>query len=200
MKTTDGVVPLLLAGFLACGGGTVSPADGGNSAADASDAPAGACEGTTPFLSEECGAWLQARCRALDTERACASSPSVVLGNGDFEFQCGWAKVVKFAEASSCRVASTSARCEAHIRQSVSCEEACPSEPAGLYHALRASVESQELMYTPCLSGDVLAGPIGRGTALANQQTNEREWYNCGGDSPTPPAALCACSAVACAQ
>lgn len=194
---------------LACGA-TSAPGDAVNDAdaaplarPDAGDqvGAVAACQGTTPFESEGCGVALQERCRAFDNERDCSTAPSVVLLAGDFEFLCGWAKVTKFATVASCSVESTMGRCEAYVAQSVGCDDPCGPNAGGLYGSLQASVERSELVENPCRAGGVLAGPIGRGSALANQQTATREWHPCGADiSPPPPAELCVCVATACAQ
>ena len=195
---------------LACGGETSTP---GDAVKDADAAPiarpdAGdhvvavpACQGTTPFESEACGVGLQERCRAFDNERDCSAAAGVVLADGQYDFPCGWAKVTKFSAVASCSVESTFGRCESYIVQQVGCNDPCGPFTGGLYDSLMASVERSELVKNPCGSGRVFAGPIGRGVALANQQTDAREWQPCGTDiSPPPPAELCACVATACAQ
>ena len=103
--------------------------------------------------------------------------------------------MVRFSSVETCSVEAVEGRCEAGMDPGeVAFSDACdPATRGGLYGSLQAIVETRELVQMHALSG-----PIGAGTALVNQQTDVREVHSCGADAPAPPAALCACTDVAC--
>lgn len=168
-------------------------------ATDSNDTGAGhvpeACDGTTPFESAACGAALRVLCNTHRTEAECTNQAAFILGS---TYLCGWAKVVKFTDDSTCTVASVTARCEAGgITGDLPCLDPCDGLPQSIHKGLSVIASERELIQMPCAPGGYrLSGPVGEWTETT---VDEYHVHSCGADLPPPPP-LCDCTPVACEQ
>lgn len=156
------------------------------------------CDDTDPFRSERCGHALFELCRSHPSESECVAQPPFVFGE-EYTYLCGWAKVVTFADSSTCLVESVRGRCEAGvIPGAVVCNDPCDFDNGpDLYQSLTAIPSEDELVEMPCPEGAVLSGPIGEWTALSNQQGDVLHTYPCAAGIDMLPR-LCDCAPVAC--
>jgi hypothetical protein len=156
-------------------------ADGDSGASvDASWLPA-QCRGVqAPLLNSECMEGLSSACASHDNERDCSAQS--LLNIADFEFRCGWARVVTFAQPQECSGVSSAARCVAAFQNNVhGCGDPCASLSTPNPWNTFDSTTRGELIEKPCGDGRVYLGPVQTDVCFGPQ---------------APP--LCRCAAAAC--
>lgn len=203
---SGGVLLAALACVAACG--ATEPADryAGNAAAtdDAGVEPSEFavpfdCAATTPQLSAACARALREICEQHQDEPSCARERAYAFEQSIFSFRCGWSKVVRFSDLSSCRVESVRGRCDLYGVSPLQCPALCENdEPGGLYYRLTTRLRDHELVINPCFGANAMDGPIGEWDARTDPQNLEDAYQTCGGHEPPPPRELCDCKVAAC--
>jgi hypothetical protein len=163
--------------------------DANTEALDGSDAVAGwlpsQCEGImSPLLNQTCLEALSEACAVHQSERECASQDT--LNINDYDFRCGWARVVSFADASACEGARSTGRCvAAYFDRTQGCSNPCqePSNPD--MRSPFTYSDADELVERPCGPSGRYLGPVGSG-AIGRCESG-------------PAHPLCGCAAAACA-
>jgi hypothetical protein len=134
----------------------------------------------SPLLNPACLQGLADACSAHSNERDCSAQG--LLNINDYEFRCGWARVITFAQPQACSGASTSARCVAGFQDNTQgCGDPCASLSTPNPWNTFASTTSGELIENPC------------GERQARLYTVQSD--TCFGPQA---AAVCRCAAAAC--
>lgn len=158
------------------------------------------CAGTTPHLSTVCARTLREMCERHADEPSCAREQAFVFDQSILLFTCGWSKVVRFSDISTCAVESVRGRCDLYGALPMGCGDACAQvEAGGLYDSLVARVRDNELVKSPCFNGAAMVGPIGEWESRVDPENQDGAYRTCGGHEPPPPRELCDCRRAACA-
>ena len=166
----------------ACAGANNLPSDAGPTW------PPAECDGlATPFLGEDCLGRFHEICRSHDNQEACIADGRARVGDG-YVVYCNWVPLVVFSDESTCEVASTGWRCEAHIELNLlPCLDPCEVSPS-LHSAWKAIPSEHELI-------KMCGVPLGPWLTVESTSLYARSCH----DNTTPPApAICDCTPAAC--
>lgn len=159
------------------------------------------CTDTNPFFSAACARALREICEQHVDEPSCGRQRGFAFERGGIGyFRCGWSKVVRFSELTTCQVESVRGRCDLYAPKSYfECPALCEGDAeGGLPYRLATRLRDQELILLPCFGFFAMDGPVGEWSSLYDPQNVEDAYQTCGAHEPPPPKELCDCRRAAC--
>lgn len=180
-------VVVLVASCAACGEdhrGQAPESDAGYDAEDGGAAawlPAVCRDVQAPLLNSPCLQGLSESCSAHTTEQACSMQQTLNIDN--FEFRCGWARVIQFARPEECGGMSTAGQCVAAFLDNVQgCGNPCANLDAPNMWDSFTFTSRGELVEKPCGPRQTYLSPVPTAGSCTRGQAEP----------------LCKCAAAAC--